>query len=402
MSNPLAIAATTSALGQFLTKVSDGLILPGTGVTTAALDAARSGGDKGRQLNLYLYRVSSNGALQNRDLPYRSGAGELVNQPVLALDLHYLLTAYGNNDDELDAQHLLAQAMSVVHEQGILNRDWIRLAVAADPAVAGSDLADQVELIKIAPEPMNLEELSKLWAMFPTTNYRLSTAYQVTVNLISRPHAPRSALPVRATNVTVATFRQPVIDGIAPAVATPGSTLQLQGRNLSADGVMVQVGSVEVVPDSVADRMITLTLPASLPAGVTSVRVVQRLGLGTPPTPHHGFDSNVAAFVLAPVITTASPMTVARGGSLTLAFTPPVSRAQQVAILLNDRAVAIAARKAGTAPVASLPFPIPADFTPGSYLLRLRVDGAESALLVETDRSKTTFNQYVAPVVTVT
>jgi len=139
-----------------------------------------------------------------------------------------------------------------------------------------------------------------------------------------------------------------------------------------------------------------------LPAGVTSVRVVQRLGLGTPPTPHHGFDSNVAAFVLAPVITSASPMTVARGGSLTLAFTPPVSRAQQVAILLNDRAVAIAARKAGSAPVASLPFPIPADFTPGSYLLRLRVDGAESALLVETDRSKTTFNQYVAPVVTVT
>jgi hypothetical protein len=402
MSNPLAIAATTSAFGQFLTKVSDGLILPGTGVTTAALDSARSESDKGRQLNLFLYRVSSNGSLQSRDLPYRNGAGELINQPVLALDLHYLLTAYGNNDDELDAQHLLAQAMSVVHEQGILDRDWIRTAVAADPHVAGSDLADQVELIKIAPEPMNLEELSKLWAMFPTTNYRLSTAYQVTVNLISRPHAPRSALPVRAANVTVATFRRPVIDGIAPAVATPGGNLQLQGRNLSADGVTVQVGSVEVVPDKVADRLITLTLPASLSAGVTSVRVIQRVGLGTPPTPHHGFDSNVAAFVLAPVIITAPPMTVARGSSLTLAFTPPVSRAQLVAILLNDHVVAIAARKAGTAPVTSLPFPIPSDLTPGSYLLRLRVDGAESALVVETDRSKTTFNQYVAPVVTVT
>jgi hypothetical protein len=95
-------------------------------------------------------------------------------------------------------------------------------------------------------------------------------------------------------------------------------------------------------------------------------------------------------------------MTVARGSSLTLAFTPPVSRAQLVAILLNDHVVAIAARKAGTAPVTSLPFPIPSDLTPGSYLLRLRVDGAESALVVETDRSKTTFNQYVAPVVTVT
>src|SRR5260370_39676698 len=236
MSNPLAIAATTSAFGQFLTKVSDGLILPGTGVTTAALDSARSESDKGPQLNLFLYRVSSNGSLQSRDLPYRNGAGELINQPVLALDLHYLLTAYGNNDDELDAQHLLAQAMSVVHEQGILNRDWIRAAVAADPNVAGSDLADQVELIKIAPEPMNLAELSKLWAMFPTTNYRLSTAYQCTVTLISRPHAPRSALPVRAANVTVATFRQPVIDGIAPAVATPGSILPPQGRYLSAAG----------------------------------------------------------------------------------------------------------------------------------------------------------------------
>lgn len=402
MSNPLAIAAVTSALGQFLTKVSDGLILPGTGVTTAALDGARSSSDKGRQLNLFLYRVSSNGTLQNRDLPYRNNAGDLIDLPVLALDLHYLLTAYGNNDDELDAQHLLAQAMSVVHEQGILTRDWIRAAVAADPNVAGSDLADQVELIKIVPEPLSLEDLSKLWAMFPSTNYRLSTAYQVSVTLISRPHAARSALPVRGANVYVTPFRRPVIDAVLPAVTTPGSQLQLQGRNLSAASVTVQVGTIEVVPSSVTDRLITLTLPAALLAGVTSVRVMQSLPMGTPATPHHGFDSNVAAFVLAPLITTAPPITVARGHPLTLTFNPAVARQQRASILLNDHEILIPARGPGTAPVNSLPFPIPAGFTPGTYLLRLRVDGAESALVVETDPTKPTFNQYIGPVVTVT
>jgi len=400
MSNPLAIATVTTTLGQYLGTAGDGSVLPGIGVSSGPPDTARAASATGRQLNLFLYRVSTNSGLQNMDLPIRDGSGDLVRRPVLSLNLHYLLTAYA--DDELEAEHVLAQAMSLLHDQGALSRDQIRAAILAEPKVAGSDLADQVEMVKICPEPASLEEISKLWSMFPTTNYRLSTTYLVSVVLISRPHAARSALPVRAANLYAMPFRLPVIEAIVPAVAPPSSTLRISGRNLRADVVTVKVGMADVAPDIVQDRLVTVTLPATLPAGLTSVRISQQVQIGTPATPHRGWDSNVAAFVLTPVISTAGPISVARDATLTLSVAPPISRAQQVAILLNSLEIAIVARPPGSAPVTSLDFAIPKTFPTGTYLLRLRVDGAESPLVVETDPSKPTFNQYVGPTVTIT
>ena len=61
-------------------------------------------------------------------------------------------------------------------------------------ALAASDLAEQVELIKITPQPMSTEEASKLWTAFQT-NYRPSAAYHVSVVLIEGA-ATRSPLPV--------------------------------------------------------------------------------------------------------------------------------------------------------------------------------------------------------------
>ena len=47
------------------------------------------------RVNLFLYRVTENGYLQNQEIPgrrRRSGYGH----PPLSLNLHYLVTAYGN------------------------------------------------------------------------------------------------------------------------------------------------------------------------------------------------------------------------------------------------------------------------------------------------------------------
>ena len=400
MSNPLAIATVTTALAQYLTTAGDGGALPGIGVSTGPPDIARAASASGRQLNLFLYRVSTNSGLQNMDLPLRDSRGDLVQRPVLSLNLHYLLTAYA--DDELETQHVLAEAMSLLHDQGVLTRDQIRAAILAESKVAGSDLADQVEMIKICPEQAGVEDISKLWSMFPTTNYRLSTAYEASVVLISRPHAARSALPVRGANLYVSPFRAPVIDAVAPAVAPPASTLRISGRNLRGELVTVAVGTTDISPDTVQDRLVTVTLPATVPAGVTSIRISQQIRMGTPPTPHRGWESNVAAFVLIPVITTAPPITVARGSTLTLAVAPPVSRSQQVAIVLNSQEIIIPPRPAGSAPATRVDVPIPKTFPVGTYLLRLRVDGAVSALTVETDQAKPTFNEYIGPTVTVT
>jgi Pvc16 N-terminal domain/IPT/TIG domain len=357
--------------------------------------------DTGRQLNLFLYQVTLNRALRSSDLPARNANGDLVQRPVLALNLHYILTAYGQNDDEVDAQHLLAYAMVLAHGAPVLTRDQIRAAIAAQPAVSQSDLADQVELVKLCVQELSLEEIAKLWPAFQS-NMRLSVAYEATTVLVERPLATRVAPPVRDANLYVLPIQIPVVDQVTPQVVAPGANLTLQGRNLKGDVVKVRFGTVLAPPASVSDTQVTVTLPAALLAGVNTVQVVQDLLLGNPPTPHRGFESNIAAFILAPQITTPAPISAARNSTLNLAFQPPVARNQRLSLLIGDREVLLPARASGSAPVTSIGFPIPADMQTGSLLLRLRVDGAESPLTVDTNSASSTFNQYVAPTVTIT
>jgi hypothetical protein len=133
------------------------------------------------------------------------------------------------------------------------------------------------------------------------------------------------------------------------------------------------------------------------------VQVVHQLDFGTTEEPHRGFESNEVAFMLAPQITTPLPTSVAAGGTLTLSFVAPVGRTQRVALLIGDRAIEIPPRDpAGPDTASSLDFEIPPDWSIGTFLLRVRVDGAESFLTVDTDPASPTFNQYVGPQVTIT
>ena len=75
-------------------------------------------------LTLYLYRVTMNEHLRNQ--PYTGGSSD--EPPPLALDLHYLLTAYGA--EELHAEILLGYGMQLLHETPVLTRDAIRRSLA--------------------------------------------------------------------------------------------------------------------------------------------------------------------------------------------------------------------------------------------------------------------------------
>ena len=399
MSNPFAIAAVTATLSQLVGRVTEDPTLAGVSLTTRALDLART--DSSRQLNLFLYDVTPNGAWRNADLPVRSAEGDLVSQPVLALNLHYLLTAYGLNNDDVDAHHLLAHAMSLVNDNAVLTRDQIRASIRAQPAVGLSDLADQVELVKLSLHPTTIEELFKLWSTFQT-QYRLSVAYEATVVLIERPHRPKAALPVHAANLYVLPIRLPLIETADPQILTAGQTLTIRGLNLRGDVVKVRFGLVPpVAPDSISDRSLVVTLPVGLPAGVNTVQVVHELNIGTPPAAHRGFESNVAAFILAPRITTPPPITVERGTTLVLSIEPSVMLSQRVALLVGDREIALPIPTPGSPPTGTLNIEIPSDFPTGNFLLRVRVDGAESPLEVDTNENSPTFNQYIGPMITI-
>jgi hypothetical protein len=412
MSSALAIAGVTAVLKDLLhNAVIDHDLVSSVGdviVTALPPDLIKTEGSEAKtQLNLFLYQITPNAGWRNVGLPSRNSNGDRVTNPPLALDLHYLLTAYGVKD--LHAEILLGYAMQLLHETPVLSREAIRKALDPSPIIGGgglpatlealatSELADQIETIKIVPETMNMEEVSRLWSAMQA-HYRPTAAYQASVVLIESRKPLRPALPVRERRLHIVQLRRPRIETLAPQILLKGGTLTITGQSLQGTTTKVAFGLAQVDPTTVSDAQITVNAPASLLAGVNTLKVVHPLDLGTTVEPHGGFESNVAAFILTPEIKTPPPITVARGATLTLALDPPVGRAQRVALLAGDRTITIPPRPAGgPATTTSLDFPNPADFPTGTFLLRVQVDGADSPL-----GTNAVSGEYDKPTVTIT
>ena len=101
--------------------------------------------------------------------------------------LSYLITAYGENDDEILSHRLLGIAMGVLNDRPLLSRARHPAVAAAAP---GSDLENQVERVRITPDPRPQDEISRMWTTFGT-GYRLSVSYDA-ARRPDRQHAARS------------------------------------------------------------------------------------------------------------------------------------------------------------------------------------------------------------------
>ena len=408
MSTALAIGAVTAVLRGVLTNrlasVSGNLggSTPNVSVLPPDTVLALNEVNVPDTLNLFLYRVMPNVGWRNMGYPARDSQGERVSCPPLALDLYYLLSAY--SQIPFRAEVMLGYGMQVLHEAGVLPRDLIsaRLAELVNPpenVLATSTLAEQIEIIKITPEGLSTEEISKLWSAFQT-NYRPTVAYHVSVVLIESDRPTRSALPVRESQIFVMPLQRPVINAVQPQLVNPSGTLAIRGYNLRADELRVRInGDTQIAPiaDNVSDTEISVELPNTLQTGVKTAQVVHYINYEpddeNPADFREGFESNTVSFILRPEIISISPDPVAQSQSLTLTVVTPVSERQQVQLFLGDQSIS-AFQLVGDIPTTTLMFDIPADFTPGDYLVRLRIDGAESELQPET-------GPYSAPTVTV-
>ncbi len=439
MSNALAIAAVTAVLKDLLTnglkahKVAD--MVGGGDVIVSALPPDRvdiSGDEDPNQVNLFLHQTTFNPGWRNQGLPTRNGNGERVSSNPLALNLHYLLSAYGAKD--FYPEIILGHAMQLFHEAPVLTRDAIRKALKPAPEPTGwpkalttCELADQVEQIKITPEVFNKEEISNLWSAIQA-RYRPTAAYQVTVVLIESNRPQKSALPVAGRNVYVVPFDQPVIETIIEqsgesAPITALSTLLIKGRGLKGAITELFIGSIELTSNitELRETEIKLPFPAPLPpgmrAGIQTVQVVHKIPMGTPEVPHAGVESNVEAFVLRPIIVANAPTDVVaavvdgvnvKSGKIKVDFNPKAGKTQRVVLLLNElnpppntspRAYSFKAAPGNgvvdpSTETASVTIPF-TNVIPGDYLVRAQVDGAESLLAVDGS------GKYATPKVTI-
>lgn len=403
MANHYAIATVTASLQQLLDRtVSDDV--PGASATMTSPDGPAAGApDPG--VNVFLYQVTPNAAWRNEDLPTRTSSGAPAARPRTAIDLHYLLTFYGD-DADFEPQRVMASTIRVLHARPVLSRAQIEGAMTAFPVLAPSDLAADVERVKLTHLPLNLEELSKLWSVFFQTAYRLSVAYRGTAVLLEADDPGADALPVMRRNLYVETLREPVVDEVVnasddAAPITFGVQIRVRGGGLQAPIVGVRIDGQDAAGVTVlGDSELTATPPVPLSAGIHALQVLHERTMGTPPVVHPGgVASDVVPYALAPrirqtagvydVSTLNGTSRVVDGVTLHSAdvrvvVEPSVGRRQRMAILLNELTAGTAHAYTFVAeprPAGSATITIRAvDVIPATYLLRVQVDGVDSPL----------------------
>lgn len=386
MSTSLAIAAVTAKLRDLLGDVDK--VVSGAYVTTCAPDKALE--ETGNRVNLFLYQTTVNTGWSNMDMPGRVKPGE-TGHPPLALNLHYLVTAYTQDDNDLavTGHRLLGQAMSILHDNTVL--DWDKVKVALPNAEAG----EQIERVRLTPQPLSVDEISKLWTTFQT-HYRPSAAYQASVVLIESARPVSTPLPVlrrgpKDEGVFADLLPFPTLTRLELPPRQPslrlGETLTIHGHRLEGDPVKVRLrhpqleAPVLLDPESGATgTKLTMQLPIAdhllYPAGFYTLAVlVTQQPEGRDPIERV---TNELPFSLAPVITIpAVPMALAQNpdrAMLTLECQPEVWPEQQVSVLLDSFESTAEPHDVLTDTVR---FDV-SDVPVGEHLVRLRLDGVDS------------------------
>jgi hypothetical protein len=175
-------------------------------------------------ISVFLYQVTPNTSQRNNDLPTRAADGMLVKRPAAALDLHYLISAYGD-ERELVGQRLIGSVVRTLHEIPVLPKDVIEQA-GERSYLAGSDLAEAAQRVRFTPTVMDVDETSKLWGMLYQTPYTLSVVYQAVLVLIDGRETPVAGKPVERPEVRVLPFGAPgapVLPGAEPKSDEPSS-----------------------------------------------------------------------------------------------------------------------------------------------------------------------------------
>jgi hypothetical protein len=403
MSNALALSAVTAVLQSLFNTVYNtptsalGSVVVSAVAPDIVQNGTGSGADTQLRVNLFLHQVTPNGAWRNMGLPSVAADGATrLKSPPLALDLHYLLTAYATADTEAEA--LLGYAILMLHENPILARSEIRNVLTSLPttaplsqALSTSGLADQIEMIKITPATLGREEMAWLWTALKA-DYRPTFPFQVSVVLIQREFPSSIALPVLSRGISVqANATAPSLQVQLPTgetAAVPGDTITLTGASSLSGAGQIALSNqrlgiqyppfVPLTPLPITGNSLAFKVPedpANLPAAVYDLAVIFTDGSGTVLQIMHGLP-------LCPTIL-ASPAPVAAANSagtlVTLSCNPQARTNQNVSLLMGSYA---APAQPFTAATGTLTFQFTPALPSGSYVARLQVDEMVSPIAV--------------------
>ncbi len=388
MSGPHALATVTATLHHLLSNVA-----PGVMVTTQSPSVARIDNTTD-QINIFLYGIHYNPTFRNSPMPGEVKRGESAFPPI-PLVLKYLITSYGEGDDDISGQEILGQAMSLLHDHPVLGRTDIE-GISPD-----SDLQNQVEKVRITPDDLTLDDMSKLWSSFQSAEYRLSAGYEISVVLIESDRASNTPLPVlkrgeddRGASVLAAPA--PSLTGLRFANQKPsaelGDLISLLGKHLSDDNTIVRLqhpllnSFIDIQPEPpLSETEMALQIPtfaddaelgSKWPAGFYTLSLVTQI------TDVPTLVSNSVSMPLSPSIESIDPV-IAPAGSIvfTIECLPQIRDGQKVSLLFSDRIISsdVITTPADLTASTTITFTVNnalSKTTP--YVIRLRVDGVDS------------------------
>ncbi len=121
------------------------------------------------RLAIFLYQIVENATMRNAARNAAPEAGRTkIQRPPLILDLHYLFTPYSQNRETEFI--ILERLMQVLYDNPVLRGALLQ----GNLKESGNDE------IRVTPTGLSLDELNKLWAVFPNKPYKLSASYLLT------------------------------------------------------------------------------------------------------------------------------------------------------------------------------------------------------------------------------
>jgi hypothetical protein len=284
MSNALAIAHVTQALALLI----ENNVGPEFGEAVKVEPRKPPADPQLEQptISVFLYQVTPNTSQRNNDLPTRAADGTLVKRPAAALDLNYLISAYGD-EKELVGQRLIGSVVRTLHEIPILPKDVIEQA-GERPYLAGSNLAEAAQRVRFTPNVMDVDETSKLWGMLYQTPYTLSVVYQAALVFIDGRESPVPGKPVERPEVRVLPF------GAPGAPVPPDAEPEAEGRSSDAASPAVADPEAEVgaAPPARPSARKAPSKAVAKTAAKGPARTRKSAPRATRPAPRHGDDDN--------------------------------------------------------------------------------------------------------------
>lgn len=392
MGNALAIAATTRILREIVEGNVTRYGLDGYVGENVLVTAEPSLDDTTRhRINLFLYRAVESPLVRNDPLPSHDHLGRPVASPVLALDLHYAVTAFADSDYQ--SEMLLGCALQAFLEVPVIDRRLIREILGMDSGsntLMDARLFEQIQSIRVRHRNLSEEAFSRVWSTFHVP-YRLTAFYEVSVVLLAGDGPSRMPMPVLSrpeprAHASLAPVTPTLIESRPDAVA-PGETASLMGLSLGGGNVQVEPAfrdpSVVLAPlgipsASASDNEVEFTVPASWPVGSYELRV----SMETVPGGSRRVSNRVPFMVLPDITVSAITRDPGPSGQVTvqLSVSPEIQPGQQVQLVLGGRLFPgpVLATPTGSLEFSGL------EVAPGTVSIRLLVDGVGSAWL---DRS---------------